>query len=374
MSTETFFEKQTNLTAGKTLIYEKYITGYLPKLLMKFSSCIIADLFCGPGYNGDKKGSPIILLEQLNYILSSKLLAKRRCKVEVIFNDQSKEFIQDLTKEISKYDYDKDIINISIYNSSFENILPRLISQLKETSIPKFFFLDPYSYSNVCVNDLGYLMNLKHTEVLLFLPVFHSYRFTKATFKKEHKTRKFIEEFTTKGMVDYGTIHPFMESIKKKLIDQVKLSNNSDPYIRYVLLDGGTRKNSLFLLTGHQKGMLLMNQIANKYTEDGSSFKVNQISQHSLFENNEVSEFYNQFKSRLIRFLESEKVISNYELIDFTIRECFIPKNAKAIIKQLVDSKKVTIFERDEEIKNQQKWAISVDPKYETFIKWNSNE
>jgi len=94
MSTETFFEKQTILTAGKTLIYEKYITGYLPKLLMKFSTCIIADLFCGPGYNGNKKGSPIILLEQLNYILSSQILAKKRCKVEVIFNDQSKEFIQ----------------------------------------------------------------------------------------------------------------------------------------------------------------------------------------------------------------------------------------------------------------------------------------
>jgi len=217
-------------------------------------------------------------------------------------------------------------------------------------------------------------MNLEYTEVLLFLPAFHTYRFTTANYKKEHKTRKFVEEYTTKGMVNYGTIHRFLESIKKKLLKEISLNSNTLPYIRYILLDGGSSKNSLFLLTGHQKGMLLMNQIANKYTEDGSSFKVNQISQHSLFENNEVSEFYNKFKSRLINFLKSEKVISNYELIDFTIRECFIPKNAKAIIKQLVDSKKVTIFEHDEEIKNQQKWAISVDPKHETFIKWNSNE
>ncbi len=44
-----FFNKQTAITSAKTKIYEEYISGYLPRLLMSYKTCLIADLFCGPG-------------------------------------------------------------------------------------------------------------------------------------------------------------------------------------------------------------------------------------------------------------------------------------------------------------------------------------
>lgn len=85
-------------------------------------------------------------------------------------------------------------------------------------------------------------MSLKFTEVLLFSPIFHSYRFASdKKLKDDHKTRKFVEEFTTKGIHDYENVDDFMKSIKNKLRQKLNLD-----FVRPILLDGGSRKNSLF--------------------------------------------------------------------------------------------------------------------------------
>ena len=66
-----FFDSQSDLTAAKVKIYKEYITGYLPKILQTFGHCLIADLFCGAGKNGDQEGSPLVLIKQAEYILMS---------------------------------------------------------------------------------------------------------------------------------------------------------------------------------------------------------------------------------------------------------------------------------------------------------------
>ena len=95
------------------------------------------------------------------------------------------------------------------------------------------------------MKDLKELMSLPITEVLLFIPIFHSYRF--ASYKKmseDHKTRIFIEEFTTKGVADYSGIDEFTDCVRYKILADLGLD-----YVRPVLLDDGGKKNSLFLLT-----------------------------------------------------------------------------------------------------------------------------
>ena len=68
-----FFNIQTDLTASKISVFKHYIQGYLPKLLMSFGNCLIVDLFCGAGKNGDKNGSPLVLIDSLNYIRLGKM-------------------------------------------------------------------------------------------------------------------------------------------------------------------------------------------------------------------------------------------------------------------------------------------------------------
>ncbi|WP_170150666.1 three-Cys-motif partner protein TcmP [Marinifilum flexuosum] len=377
MQNEAFFEKQSVLTYQKTKIYEEYIIEYLPRLLMTYGSCLIADLFCGPGKNGDHNGSPLILLNRLNYILKNpKFNSKENLKVHVLFNDEDLGNIENLKKEISAFSFNRDIIKIHIRNQKYEDLLPDLVRRPEKSSIPKFFFLDPFTYSNVKMVDLQNLMLLSHSEVLLFLPVFFTYRFTSAKFKKEHKTRIFIEEFTQKGMADYNDIHEFMTDIKSRLLTEIKINRmNPVPYVRYVLLDGGGSKNSLFLITGHPSGMLCMNKVAFKNTDDGKCFKVKESSQTSLFSNHENTRFHSLFRKKLIKYLESEEVVTNSAAIDFTIREGFRPMHLKEVIKELYVLKKVRIFvENNKTVSDSRKWGISESPKKETIIKWTQDE
>ena len=95
-------------------------------------------------------------------------------------------------------------------------------------------------YSNVKMEHLKKIMSLSNTEVLLFIPIFHAYRFSNKDFGKEHKTRMFIEEFTSTGVKDYGNVNNYLFSVREKLLKDIKLK-----YVRPLLLDGGATKNAL---------------------------------------------------------------------------------------------------------------------------------
>lgn len=62
MANKDFFYSQTDLTASKILIYRQYMSSYLPKILMQYGRCCIADFFCGCGKNGHEDGSPLVLI------------------------------------------------------------------------------------------------------------------------------------------------------------------------------------------------------------------------------------------------------------------------------------------------------------------------
>lgn len=365
-----FFKKQSALTSAKTKIYKNYIEGYLPKLLMTYGTCLIADLFCGAGKIGLKDGSPLILIDRLNYILSSPQLKKKNnLKVHILFNDQDRDNIENLTNELDKVYYDSNIITIDIQNKKYETLLPELIKNSERNKIPKFFFLDPFTYSNVKMQDLRELMSLPFTEVLLFIPIFHTYRFSSIKYDEKHKTRIFIEEFTTKGVADYEDIDEFLFSVRTKLLQEIPLQ-----YVRPVLLDGGGSKNSLFLLTKHQKGMLLMNKIAFRITDDGNRIKVKNQNQGALFQANEASLFYNKFREKLIRTLQNNEM-TNIEIVDFTIQECFLPKHAKQELIELYDLQNIKVFDSNSiEIRDKRKWNIADKIKRKTTFKWISNE
>lgn len=365
-SNRRFFDEQTALTFAKTKIFESYIKGYLPKLLMSQNQCLIADLFCGPGKNGGKLGSPLILIETLNYILSSQQLkAKRNIKVFILFNDVSRENINNLKSELEKIEFDKTTIELIFRNKPFEELLGELIRKPERLKIPKFFFLDPFSYAIVKMQHLKDLMNLAQSEVLLFIPVFHSYRFSSSeVFNEDHKTRKFIEEFTSKGISDYANVDDFLSSIRGKLLESVSLQ-----YIRPILLDGGGSKNSLLLLTKHQKGMLLMNKIAFSNTDDGNRIKVISQDQASIFGAEEGSMFYSNYVSALKEFLQNKEV-TNMDIVDFTIKEGCLPKHAKKEIKELHDIGKIEVYENNTKIIDSRMWNIADEINKMTIIKW----
>lgn len=369
MKKDEFFKKQSNLTTAKIKIFEEYITGYLPKLLMTFETLIIADLFCGAGKNGKKDGSPLILINAINHLLKSKHFSKNNnLKIHILFNDQEKENIKNLKNELNKIEYNTNIISVTLKNEKYEEYLDTFISKLKKNKIPKFIFLDPFTYSNVKMNDLKRLMDLPYTEVLLFIPIFHSYRFANKEFDKEHKTRQFIEEFTSRGINNYDNIIDFTFSVRDQLKKKLSLK-----FVRPVILDDGGRKNSLFLLTSHQKGMILMNKVIFKNSDDGIRFSVNNLYQDLLFKPEDASIYYNNLSFDLINKIKS-KNLSNKEIVDFSIEQGFLPRHAKKILKNLYSQNKLKVFDvKGNQISNKLKWNIAEKISTKTIFKWNNS-
>lgn len=371
MENDGFFDGQSDLTSAKINIYKEYLEGLLPKLLMSFGSCAIIDMFCGSGKNGERQGSPLVLLDRLDYILKSpQLKNKMPLSVNILFNDMAKGNIQKLEKELNEISYDRKLIKITLKSENYDDYVHTLIEKLEKVRIPKFIFLDPFSYSNVKMDELKKLMNLLFTEVLLFIPIFHSYRFASKEFKAEHRTRKFVEDFTTKGVHNYTNIYDFTLSVKNKIKQELGLK-----YVRPILIDGGGSKNSLFLLTKHREGMMLMNKVASKNTVDGNSINVKEQGLLSLFDGSKEeieSSFYNDYKIELIKKLKSG-ILSNDDIVDFTIEECFLPKHAKKIISELYDEGKIIVTnENGEEIIRKQKWNIAEKINTRTLFRWIS--
>ncbi len=368
-----FFKKQEPITALKTKIYEKYITGYLPKLLMQFGRCMMFDLFCGPGKNGEEKGSPLILMDQLKYILSAPQLQQRKgLRVDVFFNDQEEAFISNLETELSSLSYDRSIVHVQLTHQCCKGVLPGLVDHYGAMKDPKFFFLDPFKYSDVRMGDLNSLMALPYAEVLLFVPLFHTYRFASAEFAEGHKTRAFIEEFTSKGMSDYADALDYLLSIKERLLSE--LSRHGEvPYIREILLDAGSKKNALFLITRHQAGMLLMNKTVLSLTDDGRVINVKDANQPNLFSSEEITDAYRLLCQRVEHIIEQKDHtgITNKQLVDFVIRQGYLPKHGKDIIQDLVKQGRVKVVtEKEEQLKNSRDWNIAEKITKTTTILW----
>ncbi len=118
-------------------------------------------------------------------------------------------------------------------------------------------------------------------------------------------------------MADYRNAQDYMTSIKDKLVKEIKVSNNQKTYVRPVLLDDGGSKNALFLIINHQKGMLLMNKILLKNTEDGSTIYIKGINQSRIFPVEVASNYYENYKNKFLNLLEQNIEVSNKQICDF---------------------------------------------------------
>lgn len=333
-----FFDSQTNLTAAKILIYQQYLGGYLPKVLMQYGKCHVVDFFSGSGKNGDKPGSPLILIEAAKNMLRNPFLLKKwpRAEVDIIFNDIDKSCCEELEKNLASLEIPPNIKIQKPDCKEFGAIKEERIRDLRKTIAPKFFFLDPFTYSNVQINDIKDLMNLKAAEVLLFLPVFLSYRFRKVA-NKHPKLENFLNQFTESGCVNY-TVEEFNESIRRKLLSTLNLK-----YVRWIEMTEGARKNALFYMTTHITGMMLMNNIAWKNAEDGQVLQTRQDEGLLLFDAAQLTNSFQNEKKAFLDFVKTKKRLTNTEIIDVVAQNGFPVNQAAAILKELKDSGQITV-------------------------------
>jgi three-Cys-motif partner protein len=325
-----FYAEQSDLTATKISVYEQYLRNYLPKILMQFGSCFIADFFCGCGKNGEKDGSPLVLLNVIQKTLENPVLKKRYpdLKVVVWFSDVVQAHCDDLKSRLPVL---QNVKIVGPHCCDFKQSKQKVVEDLRGKNIPKFFFLDPFTYSSVGIDEIKELMAMPIAEVLLFLPTFHTYRFH-SNAEAVGALKIFLENFTDKGCADYEGIHDLNESIRRRLLQE-----SSADYARLFCLDGGSKKNALFFLTKHICGMLLMNNLAWKLASDGVvvKSKSNRDDSPSLFDIPKMSMNFQQKRKELESFIREKKRLSNVEIIDFVARQCFATNYASDILKDM---------------------------------------
>lgn len=328
MANKDFFDSQTDLTASKILIYRQYLDSFLPKVLMQYGQCFIADFFCGCGKNGDEDGSPLVLLNTAKKMLESPVLKRKQPNAEIviIFSDSEQKCCDDLKKHLQLV---PGIKILGPYCEDFKAIKVRATEAFKKMVAPKFFFLDPFTYSEIGIDDVKELMDVPSAEVLLFLPTFHSYRFIKCA-NEVSALKSFLENFTERGCADYTDINDFNESIRQKLLKHIGLK-----YVRSVGLDDGARKNALFYLTKHITGMLLMNKLVWKYAHDGVTVKAKMEIGPTLFNLSTITSNFQRIKELFQNYIKEKKELTNVEIIDFVAQNCFDTKYAGQILKEM---------------------------------------
>ncbi len=215
------------------------------------------------------------------------------------------------------------------YCEDFASIKTKATAVFRKIAAPKFFFLDPFTYSEIGIDEVKALMDVPASEVLLFLPTFHSYRFVKCA-NQVGVLKNFLENFTDRGCADYADINDFNESIREKMIKHMGLK-----YVREVGLDDGTKKNALFYLTKHITGMLLMNKLVWKVAHDGVTVKAKRDSEPTLFDLSVTSGNFTRIKQVFQNHIKEKKRLSNVEIIDFVATNRFDTKYANEILKEM---------------------------------------
>jgi three-Cys-motif partner protein len=326
-----FYDEQSDLTALKILVYQQYIQNYLPKVLMQFGKCFIADFFCGPGMNGTESGSPIVLLEAAKKMLEDETLRNKWPNPEVIivFSDASKVHIDDLTRSLEQFASPSGIKIIGPFCEEFSSILRKTIEGFRGIREPKFFFLDPFKYNLITIDEVKELIDTPASEVLLFLPTFHAYRFVSCADDTE-VLKNFLENYTDRGCVDYESINDFNESIRRRLLAYLNLK-----YVRTIRLDDGTKKNAMFYLTKHVAGMIEINKIAWKHATNGMTVKVKKDSEQMLFDPQIISRNFESVKNIIREYIKEKKVLTNVKMIEKVAIEGFTNKYANELLKEM---------------------------------------
>jgi len=314
---------------------------------MQFGTCFVGDLFCGPGKNGTEKGSPLLLIEIAKRVLDNVHLKKKHpnCHITILFNDQNKNFLDSLEKETSKLEIDEQRIKFFVRNLSFKEIITsEIINILRNKAIPKFFFLDPFNYSTIQLDELKTLIKLPFTEVLLFSPTFLAYRF-KEVAGKHAKLKNFLDNFTAKGEANYKDVYDFIDSICIRLKGELNTE-----LIRQIPIDFGRTKHTLFFITKHIMGMLIINSIFLKESFDGRSLCVKEIKNNQIkpplfsktqLETREFIKRMKEYQGSLEEYLKKEKKLTNKEIIYHSIACGWLPKYACELVRKLKSEGKV---------------------------------
>lgn len=329
-----------NHSAAKVRLLKEYMSAYLGILANTdwIKEVYLYDLFCGPGvYENEGEGSPIVFLKEI--IRAHELIAgprKKPTNFNCLFNDKDGERVASLEKnvlaknlDISKYGH------IKYRTDDYKLVLDDVKKEIRTFKNERgFVFIDPYGYSEVSLADIHALTNTGKSEVLLFMPTHHMYRF------KDNGTPecliRFMEDLEIshkiRGVKGLEFIEIVMDGFQKKLGSEVFVDS-------FVIKRDLNQFFCLFFFTPNMLGYLKMLEAKWKIDkEDGRGWQGFQ--ENNLFSKSNGYANTEKLRELLLSFLAVGPKTSG-ELFEFVVRNRYLPKHGKEILQSIQDKLEV---------------------------------
>lgn len=326
---------------AKVELYGRYLSVYLNILrnVTSVEKIFIFDLLAGEGiYLDGSKGSPIIALENLQRFTSSAI---KFPEIEIWFNDNGKSEIEAGVDKIDRVErFAKEIrvdekVQIVFSKDDYEEVLPRALAALRGTRNAKgLFFIDPYGYKDIHPDEIKQIMNSGNTEVILFLPISHMYRFAqkalRSNFPGSAPLKAFLDELIDGEMSPFSSVYDFQLQLKDNLRNYL----GSDRFFvdTFILERDSNNVYCLFFLTSHIRGFEKMLETKWRIdTTEGKSHKIEKTT--AMFSGIEIA----NYPRKLREFISQVDYRTNEELYRFGLENGFLPKHTNKVIKEWKD-------------------------------------
>ena len=340
---------------AKVDLYGKYLSAYISILgkVKAIERVFLFDLLCGEGiYENGGKGSPVIAMDVLarHYSVSKET----RPKLKVLFNDIGDSDIEqgiskvERVRKISKGYSFPSCVELEFSQKDYDQLLPQLIKQVENHEKAKaLFFIDPYGYKNIKPSEIKDILSCGNSEILLFLPIAHMYRFVIPAIKKQTSGSEPLKDFLMAlfgdNIPEFSSVYEFIAELKKRF--KSYLSDYKIYVDTFTIERNSSNIYSLFFFTSSIRGYEKMLETKwNVDPERGKGFT--QEKTLSFLNEIEISGYAQKLES----FMTSpDDYRTNREIFEFGLEHGFLPRHSDEVIEKLRKKYvKVEIFSLDE--------------------------
>ncbi len=332
---------------AKLKLYSDYLSRYLRILsLDRYTERInIFDLFCGTGiYLDGKKGSPILAFEIIkNLFYEYKSNGKKLKPISLFINDGEPKNIE----KVKQYLNEQNILNIckiEYYGLDSAEMFNETIIRIKKQthSEKNIIFIDPYGYKEIHKRDFANLLKNKRTEIILFLPISHMYRFKGVALSDFNnvsykKLRTFIYEFFQPGHPIYTEKTLKMPVFIKYIKESLSFGGDYYSTSFYIQRDK-SNYTAIFLITPNIYGYEKIIEV--KWGLDpkkGEGYRLNDFD--SLFDKDP----FRELEVPVELLLKDENIKTNLNLYFVTLLCEYTTKHMNELIKMWKLERKIEV-------------------------------
>lgn len=333
-----------NHSQAKVHLLGKYLEAYLSVICNnKYIHRIkIFDLFCSEGlYQGGGEGSPLIILKAIRDVYkANQEKGLHTPKMDCHFNDLDSAKVEKVKRVISERSLHQPEIGEIDYSSNdyqieFNNLLQTLPAYKNQEA---FIFIDPYEYKHIKASQIKSLLAYKNSEVLLWLPTQHMYRFSNSGTPLALKD--FIEELVPyTNWKESDSVWHFIEQLKVAFQRYI----GDDLFVdTFTIQKDVSTVFCLFFFSTHIRGFEKM--LETKWTIDTEQGKGWEYTGNhpTLFHDVKT----NPLEDKLTEFMKGN-FRTNGEIYAFTLRQGFLPRHTNEILKDWESNDRITITRAD---------------------------